>query len=139
MEPGQQHCAGGIVFDDRRRLLVIERGHEPSAGLWSIPGGRCLPGEDSASACVREVAEETGLSVRVVRWAGQVELDAPVGTYLVDDYVCELTGGTLSAGDDATKAGGSAGLNCWPCRLHRASTKHWQAGANFLSSGSCAP
>jgi len=104
MEPGQQHCAGGIVFDDRRRLLVIERGHEPSAGLWSIPGGRCLPGEDSASACVREVAEETGLSVRVVRWAGQVELDAPVGTYLVDDYVCELTGGTLSAGDDATKA-----------------------------------
>jgi len=87
VKPGQERCAGGIVLDDQRRLLVIQRAHAPSAGLWSIPGGRCLAGEDTASACVREVAEETGLQVAVTRLAGQVELDAPAGTYLVDDYV----------------------------------------------------
>jgi len=93
------------VLDASGRLLVIRRGQDPSRGLWSIPGGRCRFGEDTASACVREVAEETGLRVAVTRLAGQVELDAPDGgTYLVDDYVCELIEGTLQAGDDATEA-----------------------------------
>jgi ADP-ribose pyrophosphatase YjhB (NUDIX family) len=75
-------------------------------GSWSIPGGRCRSGEPPADACVREVAEETGLEVRVVRWAGRVERAAPDGgIYVIDDYVCELVGGQLRAGDDALAAG----------------------------------
>lgn len=102
--PGQP-CAGGIVFDAQRRLLVIQRRHAPSAGLWSIPGGRCEVGEEPTAACVREVAEETGLAVEVTRLAGRVVLDAPGGTsYVVDDYVCDLIGGRLAAGDDAREA-----------------------------------
>lgn len=51
---------------------------------------------------MREAAEETGLDVRVVRWAGQVELPGPGGVvYDVDDFACSVTGGTLQAGDDA--------------------------------------
>ena len=102
---GRELCAGGIVLDGTARLLVIQRRNRPSAGLWSIPGGRCQPGEPSADACVREVAEETGLAVAVLRLAGRVELDAPGGgIYDVDDYVCEPLGGTLRAGDDAAQA-----------------------------------
>ena len=69
----RQPCAGGIVFDAGARLLLVRRGQAPSAGSWSVPGGRCLPGESPAAACVREVAEETGLRVEVVRYAGRVE------------------------------------------------------------------
>jgi 8-oxo-dGTP diphosphatase len=84
---------------------VIQRRNPPSAGQWSIPGGRCLPGEPAADACVREVAEETGLEVVVIRLAGRVELDAPGGgIYDVDDFVCERRGGDLRAGDDAAAA-----------------------------------
>jgi ADP-ribose pyrophosphatase YjhB (NUDIX family) len=98
----EQPCAGGIVFDAQRRLLMIQRAHDPSAGLWSIPGGRCEPDEAPAAACVREVAEETGLKVTVMRLAGRVRLAAPGGgVYVVDDFVCEVLGGTLTAGDDA--------------------------------------
>lgn len=98
-------CAGGIVFDDDGRLLLIRRGQAPSKGSWSVPGGRCLPGEDPAAACVREVAEETGLAVEVVRWAGRVERDAPDGSvYDIDDYVCRVVGGTLGAATDAADA-----------------------------------
>jgi ADP-ribose pyrophosphatase YjhB (NUDIX family) len=99
-------CAGGIVFDARRRLLVIERGRPPAQGRWSVPGGRCRPGETTAEACVRELREETGLDVAVVRLAGRVERDRPGGgTYLIDDFVCRLVGdGTLRAGDDAADA-----------------------------------
>jgi 8-oxo-dGTP diphosphatase len=98
-------CAGGIVFDDARRLLVIRRGTPPASGLWSIPGGRCEPGEPPAAACVREVAEETGLYVQVERHAGRVERDGPGGVvYEIDDFVCSVLGGALRAGDDAADA-----------------------------------
>jgi ADP-ribose pyrophosphatase YjhB (NUDIX family) len=101
----RQPCAGGIVFDAGRRLLLIRRGQPPSAGSWSIPGGRCLPGESAAAACVREVGEETGLRVEVVRYAGRVERPAPSGAlYVIDDFVCRLVGGELAAADDAQDA-----------------------------------
>ena len=101
----RQPCAGGIVHDTASRLLVIRRGKPPSAGSWSVPGGRCLPGESAAAACVREVAEETGLRVEVLRFAGRVErATADGGSYLIDDFVCRLLGGSLAAGDDAVDA-----------------------------------
>lgn len=100
-----QPCAGGIVFDEQGRLLLIRRGHEPSAGTWSVPGGRCAPGESAAETCVRELAEETGLQVRVLRRAGRVQRDGPGGVgYEIVDFVCAVVGGTLRAGDDATDA-----------------------------------
>jgi ADP-ribose pyrophosphatase YjhB (NUDIX family) len=109
--PQRVPCAGAVVFDERRRLLLIRRAHEPGRGRWSLPGGRCEPGEGPQSACVREVAEETGLEVRVLRHAGRVERDGPRGpdgaatlVYAIDDYVCEVLGGGLRAGDDADAA-----------------------------------
>jgi 8-oxo-dGTP diphosphatase len=67
-----------------------------------VPGGRCLPGEAPRDACVREVAEETGLTVSVRRLAGRVERDGPDGRiYDIDDFVCAVVGGALQAGDDA--------------------------------------
>ena len=54
-------CVGAVVTDGQGRLLMIKRGHEPGAGLWSIPGGRIEPGETDAEALVREMFEETGL------------------------------------------------------------------------------
>jgi len=90
------------VFDHEHRLLLIQRSRHPGAGLWSLPGGRCEAGEDPRSACVREVAEETGLQVRVVRRAGRVIRAAPQGgDYVIDDFVCTVIGGWLRAGDDA--------------------------------------
>lgn len=98
-------CAGAIVFDAGGRLLLIQRGRPPDVGHWSVPGGRCLPDEPPAAACVREAREETGLQVTVVRHAGQVLRAGLAGAlYVIDDYVCQLVGGRLRAGDDAADA-----------------------------------
>jgi ADP-ribose pyrophosphatase YjhB (NUDIX family) len=101
----RQLCAGGIVHDAASRVLLIRRGQAPSAGRWSIPGGRCLPGESAATACIREVVEETGVRVEIVRLAGRVERPAPDGgVYVIDDFVCRWLAGDPVAGDDALDA-----------------------------------
>ena len=98
--PGRVDCVGAIVHDRAGRLLLVQRANPPAAGTWSIPGGRVEPGEDDATAIAREVAEETGLAVRVGALVGQVERDAPDGrVYVIRDYVCTLDGD--AAGDAA--------------------------------------
>jgi 8-oxo-dGTP diphosphatase len=98
-------CVGALVYDDRRRLLVVQRAHDPGAGLWSIPGGRVEPGESDSQAVVREVAEETGLEVMVGELVGEVERDGPDGTvYVIRDYRATRVGGELQPGDDAAAA-----------------------------------
>jgi 8-oxo-dGTP diphosphatase len=93
------------VADGEGRLLMIKRGHEPGAGLWSIPGGRIEPGETDAEALVREMIEETGLTVEVGRLIGQVRRPGRNGAVIdIRDYAATVTGGTLRPGDDAADA-----------------------------------
>jgi 8-oxo-dGTP diphosphatase len=42
-------------------VLLIERGDEPYAGSWALPGGFIEPDEDAGAAAWRELAEETGV------------------------------------------------------------------------------
>ncbi len=84
---------------------MIKRGHEPGAGLWSIPGGRVEPGETDAEAVAREMTEETGLTVQVGRLIGRVRRPGLNGAVVdIRDYAATVTGGTLRPGDDAADA-----------------------------------
>lgn len=91
---------GGIIFDGVGRLLLIQRGHDPGRGQWSLPGGRVEAGETDHAAVVRELREETGLDVFPGELAGMVTR----GPYEIYDYVCEVRGGQLRPGDDAADA-----------------------------------
>jgi 8-oxo-dGTP diphosphatase len=105
MQPPRVPCAGAVVHDAAGRLLLVRRGREPGRGLWSLPGGRCEPGETAAEAAVREVREETGLTVAAGRLVGRVERPGPAGAvYVVDDVACTVVGGELAPGDDADDA-----------------------------------
>ena len=96
----QVPCVGALTYDERGRLLLVQRANEPGRGRWSVPGGRVEAGEDDAAAAVREMAEETGLVVRPGRLVGRVRR----GPFAIADYACEVVGGELRAGDDALDA-----------------------------------
>jgi len=97
-KPAPTVCAGAVIRDGEGRLLLVRRGRAPSAGLWSVPGGRVEVGETPAQAAVREVREETGLDVKV----GELLASVEIGDYLVHDFAADVVGGRLGAGDDAT-------------------------------------
>ncbi|WP_435747797.1 NUDIX hydrolase [Nocardioides sp. SYSU DS0663] len=56
------HAAGAVVLGPGRRVVLV---HRPKYDDWSFPKGKLDPGEHAITAAVREVAEETGLAVRL--------------------------------------------------------------------------
>ena len=92
-------AAGAVVSRKGPQVLLV---HRPKYDDWSFPKGKLDPGEHSTAAAVREVAEETGLDIRlgpplstqsyevgngtpstkvVHYWAGRVVGDDDVSTY----------------------------------------------------------
>jgi acetyl-CoA carboxylase carboxyl transferase subunit beta len=99
-------AAGAVVRDAAGRLLLVQRGKDPEAGRWTLPGGRVEPGESPAEAAAREVTEETGLVVAVGREWLVIERPAgPDSVFEIHDFVAEPLGGALRAGDDAADVG----------------------------------
>ena len=60
--------SAAIVRDGK--LLVVRRARPPANGLFSLPGGVVELGEDLRAAVMREVAEETGMTIEPVGLAG---------------------------------------------------------------------
>jgi 8-oxo-dGTP diphosphatase len=56
-------AAGGVVVRDGEVALV----HRPRYDDWTLPKGKLDRGESFEEAALREVQEETGLHVRLVR------------------------------------------------------------------------
>lgn len=86
------------------RLLLVRRGRPPSAGRWSVPGGRVELGESLAEATVRETAEETGLEASCGELLGCVERVGPGYHFVIADFLVRVGPGEPVAGDDADDA-----------------------------------
>lgn len=59
--------AASVAIVRRDDLLLIQRARAPSAGLWTLPGGRLEPGETTEQCALREVKEELGLTLYGLR------------------------------------------------------------------------
>jgi len=97
----------GALILEGDRILMVRRGKAPLLRYWSLPGGAVETGELLREAIAREVLEETALTVEVGEMAEVFERlmpDADGGTeyhYVLLDYLCKVTGGTPTAGDDS--------------------------------------
>ena len=56
-------AAIALIRDDRGRVLLVKQRGGPFAGAWLLPGGRAADDESAVHALVREVREETGLTM----------------------------------------------------------------------------
>ena len=100
----------GAIILDRNRVLLVERGREPLKGYWSLPGGVLETGEHLEDGIRREVREETGLKIRIVKVVEiferimRDEKGAAEYHYVLIDYLCRANGGKLAAADDVARA-----------------------------------
>ena len=90
-----------IIRNGQGEILLQRRSDN---GLWGLPGGSVEIGESVRQAIVREVEEETGLSVEVERLIGvysdpAVQIvrypDGNVVHYISTCFACRILGGTL--------------------------------------------
>jgi ADP-ribose pyrophosphatase YjhB (NUDIX family) len=100
----------GAVVVEAGRVLLIRRGTEPLRGHWSIPGGLVDVGESLKDAVIREVKEETGLTVEPIELIELLDrihkVASPEGAriqyhYVIADYLCRVISGELKAASDA--------------------------------------
>ncbi|MGW5520165.1 NUDIX hydrolase [Nocardia africana] len=63
----QQLVVGAVVQHDGRVLLLQRPEHDFMGGIWELPSGKVEQGESLDQALIREVKEETGLSVTALR------------------------------------------------------------------------
>ncbi len=102
----------GVAVWRGDEVLLVKRGKEPQIGEWSLPGGRQQPGETVRDAAIREVMEETGLTVTPATLIDVVDSityskDRNIQYhYTLVDFCAEWRAGDACAGDDAVDV-------CW--------------------------
>jgi 8-oxo-dGTP diphosphatase len=80
----------GVIFNNQKQVLLIQRNQAPAMGLWSIPGGKLEAGESMREACRREIKEETGLDTEIKSIVAVVERRVEAFHYVIVDYLALL-------------------------------------------------
>lgn len=97
-----KQAVSGIIFcSEKKKVLLIKRRDIP---VWVLPGGGVEVQETPEEAVIREVHEETGLSVKIVRKVAEY---APVNklTQLTHLFECSIVQGNLQIGDETKEIG----------------------------------
>lgn len=95
-----------IIYNELGDILTIRRGKDPFVDLMALPGGHIDEGEDAYDAIVREVKEETNLTIEhpiLLSVYSSLDRD-PRGWYISNlfyAYVSDEEMMEAKAGDDA--------------------------------------
>jgi ADP-ribose pyrophosphatase YjhB (NUDIX family) len=68
--PTRPHLAVSAAIIRDGKVLIVRRARPPAAGVFTLPGGGVEAGETLREAVIREVMEETSLTVEPVGLAG---------------------------------------------------------------------
>lgn len=84
------------------RVLLLRRRLPPNTGLWNGVGGKMEAGEDPYMACIREVAEETGLTITdpILRALLVVSVLTPPMLWVIFVFVAAAPPGAVVSSDE---------------------------------------
>jgi len=97
-----------VIKNEAGQILIAKR-NQPDLpeehNKWEFVGGGIKFGEDPKEALVREVKEESGLDVKIIRLMPKIltqnwENQSPKRHIIILTYECETVGGQLKAGED---------------------------------------
>jgi len=88
----------GIIHNSNNEVFIAKRQkNQFMDGYWELPGGKVELGEDHVSAVIRELFEETGITVKDCQLVQKIQHTYPEKTinlsvYSIDDYLGEPVG-----------------------------------------------
>jgi len=91
----QFKIAVGVVFKNRRVLITRRKPEGLLGGLWEFPGGKIQNNENAKDACIREIKEETNLSVGVDSHLGRIKHAYTHFKIVMDVYCCSYISGKV--------------------------------------------
>lgn len=91
--------AGCVILDDYDRILLLHRNTDRFQH-WELPGGKVEPGETAEAAAVRELHEELGVGVRLLKLLGSEEFEDADGHFRYYWYRAEIRRGDPQVQED---------------------------------------
>ncbi len=92
--------AAAAFIERDNHVLLVRRAMNPERGKWALPAGYIDYGEDPRDAVMREVLEETGLTIEVTRLLDVQGSPGTFGASIIIVYGGRVVGGTASPQDD---------------------------------------
>lgn len=74
--PDRPHLAASAAIFRDGKVLLVRRARKPALDIWTLPGGGVEAGETLHEAVLREVMEETSLTIEIVGLCGHREMIA---------------------------------------------------------------
>jgi 8-oxo-dGTP diphosphatase len=107
MEERNPFVGSAVLVEHQGKFLLGERNKQNLNGYWVIPGGRPEFGETLKEAGIREIKEETGLDVEIIKLIGNKEIINVPGNYhrVVFYHLGKPKHTNIKASDDLSRAG----------------------------------
>ena len=97
MVPMHKVSVAALVLNDRGQVLLV---NSPWRG-WEYPGGLMEAGESFEAALRREIREEAGVELEILRFVGICKnLEKDIVNI---DFVCRYAGGELTPSEESTE------------------------------------
>jgi mutator protein MutT len=85
--------SAALIFRAGKLLITQRHAQSHLGGLWEFPGGKREPGESFEQCLVREIREELGVAIDVVKLFEEIRHDYPEKSVHLKFFLCELVSG----------------------------------------------
>ena len=101
IRPLFQVFAAAVIFDEQNRIFLVKLTYQ-RYHPWGLPGGGLEYGEASEEAVIREVREETGLSVEIEKFLLNKTFSPDKFAMY---YLCRIRDGVFEPSDEVSEYG----------------------------------
>jgi len=96
------HVVGAIIENEKKEILCALRGPEMTLpNFWEFPGGKIEAGESKEEALIREIHEELGCKIKVVKHVDDTTYEYEKVIVRLETFMSTVISGTPQASEHA--------------------------------------